>query len=98
MCKHVAAVLYGIGARLDEQPELLFALRRVDHADLVKKAGTAVPLGRRRPSSEKVLGESGLAEIFGIEMAPALPATRRSRTKADGAGKQIDRRRSRRRR
>ena len=31
MCKHVAAVLYGIGARLDYQPELLFTLRRVEH-------------------------------------------------------------------
>ena len=30
MCKHVAAVLYGIGARMDHQPELLFALRKVD--------------------------------------------------------------------
>ncbi|MFM0150661.1 SWIM zinc finger family protein, partial [Paraburkholderia sp. RL18-085-BIA-A] len=29
MCKHIAAVLYGVGARLDQQPELLFALRRV---------------------------------------------------------------------
>ena len=27
MCKHVAAVMYGIGARLDNQPELLFLLR-----------------------------------------------------------------------
>src|SRR5438445_4235637 len=26
MCKHVATVLYGIGARLDQQPELLFRL------------------------------------------------------------------------
>ena len=30
MCKHVAAVLYGVGARLDQQPELLFVLRGVD--------------------------------------------------------------------
>jgi hypothetical protein len=30
MCKHVAAVLYGIGARLDRQPQLLFKLRNVD--------------------------------------------------------------------
>jgi uncharacterized Zn finger protein len=29
MCKHVAAVLYGIGARIDERPELLFLLRSV---------------------------------------------------------------------
>jgi uncharacterized Zn finger protein len=31
MCKHVAAVLYGAGARLDEKPELLFTLRGVKH-------------------------------------------------------------------
>ncbi len=35
MCKHVAAVLYGIGARLDHQPELLFRLRDVDEKDLI---------------------------------------------------------------
>jgi uncharacterized Zn finger protein len=39
MCKHVAAVLYGIGARLDEQPDLLFALRKVDQQDLISQAG-----------------------------------------------------------
>jgi len=39
MCKHVAAVLYGIGARLDLQPELLFSLRRVDAG-----GGTPVPI------------------------------------------------------
>src|SRR5450432_937172 len=38
MCKHVAAVLYGIGARLDEMPDLLFALRKVDHQDLITRA------------------------------------------------------------
>ena len=35
MCKHVAAVLYGVGARLDERPELLFLLRKVDHEELI---------------------------------------------------------------
>ena len=39
MCKHVAAVLYGIGARLDQQPELLFTLRQVDQQDLITQAG-----------------------------------------------------------
>ena len=38
MCKHVAATLYGIGARLDLQPDLLFVLRKVDHLDLVARA------------------------------------------------------------
>ena len=75
MCKHVAAVLYGIGARLDERPELLFALRQVDEKDLIARAGKGLPLAKRRPSAEKVLGADGLAEIFGLEMAtPASDA------------------------
>jgi len=41
MCKHVAAVLYGVGARLDLEPELLFVLRGVNHMDLI--AGAAAP-------------------------------------------------------
>src|ERR1700746_878135 len=39
MCKHVAAVLYGVGARLDQQPELLFRLQQVDHQELIANAG-----------------------------------------------------------
>ena len=35
MCKHVAAVMYGVGARLDNQPELLFLLREIDHLELI---------------------------------------------------------------
>ena len=48
MCKHVAAVLYGVGARLDEQPDLLFTLRNVDQQDLIAKAGTGLPLAGER--------------------------------------------------
>ena len=40
LCKHLAAVLYGVGARLDTQPELLFKLRHVNHLDLVPTTGT----------------------------------------------------------
>src|ERR1700682_1133047 len=47
MCKHVAAVLYGIGARLDHQPELLFRLRAVDEKELIIKAGKAIPLAKQ---------------------------------------------------
>src|SRR5229473_374816 len=39
MCKHVAAVLYGVGARLDQKPELLFVLRGVDENELLASAG-----------------------------------------------------------
>src|SRR2546427_311425 len=44
MCKHVAAVLYGVGARLDERPELLFKLRKGDGNALIARAGKGLPL------------------------------------------------------
>ncbi len=69
MCKHVAAVLYGIGARLDEQPELLFKLRDADEKELITKAGKGLPLARKGPAAKKVLGGGDLAEIFGLELA-----------------------------
>src|SRR6266852_2894834 len=49
MCKHVAAVLYGIGARLDQQPDLLFRLHEVDEKDLIAGAGKAFPLAKKAP-------------------------------------------------
>jgi uncharacterized Zn finger protein len=42
MCKHIAAVLYGVGARLDQQPDLLFRLRQVNAKDLVAQAGSGL--------------------------------------------------------
>jgi uncharacterized Zn finger protein len=69
MCKHVAAVLYGIGARLDEKPELLFKLREVDEKHLIAKAGAGIPLSKKGPGAEKILDDSKLTEVFGIEMA-----------------------------
>ncbi len=69
MCKHVAAVLYGIGARLDEQPELLFKLREVDEKELIARAGKGLPLAKKGPASEKVLDGGDLSELFGLEMA-----------------------------
>ncbi len=62
MCKHVAAVLYGIGARLDEQPDLLFALRKVDQQDLIARAGKGLAQTGKGPKAGKVLGESDLSE------------------------------------
>jgi uncharacterized Zn finger protein len=76
MCKHVAAVLYAIGARLDHQPELLFTLRKVDQQDLITKAGADFSKQRKGPAGAKVLASDDLSEIFGIEMAPATPRKR----------------------
>ncbi len=87
MCKHVAAVLYGVGARLDSEPELLFTLRRVDARNLVARAGAGLPLAKKAPAAGKLLDGAKLDEMFGIEMAElAAPAsgkaaTGRSRTK-----------------
>ena len=79
MCKHVAAVLYGIGARLDESPHLLFTLRKVDEQDLIAKAGKGLPLSNQAPKIGKALKDTELADVFGIEMAeiPA-PITKKS--------------------
>ena len=69
MCKHVAAVLYGIGARLDQQPELLFRLNQVDEKDLIAKAGESLPLAKKGPATAKVLGGGeDLSELFGLDM------------------------------
>src|SRR5712691_4599482 len=76
MCKHVAAVLYGIGARLDHQPELLFTLRKVDQQDLIANAGSDLSKKGKRPAGAKVLASDDLSEMFGIEMAPATAPTR----------------------
>ena len=74
MCKHIAAVLYGIGARFDRQPELLFRLRAVDEAELILNAGEATPLAKLGPAASKLLGGEDLAGIFGLDMAQsAIP-------------------------
>ena len=69
MCKHVAAALYGVGVRLDEKPQLLFVLRDVDENEMLAGAGQDSPLTRAAPGAAKVLDESDVATLFGLEMA-----------------------------
>ncbi len=89
MCKHVAAALYGVGARLDGQPELIFALRGVDARDLVTQAGAGLPKSKHGPGAGKVLDDALLGDVFGIEMADvapqANPMTRRPKSTATRA-------------
>ena len=69
MCKHVAAVLYGVGARLDEKPELLFLLRHVDHTELVSRAGAVEALtAGKGGQAVAVLDSAEVAGVFGIEL------------------------------
>ena len=78
MCKHVAAVLYGVGARLDHAPELLFALRGVDPAELVAdavgRAGT-----KRKPGRGRVLAEDDLSAVFGVDIDTGAAAVKKRR-------------------
>jgi uncharacterized Zn finger protein len=84
MCKHVAATLYAVGARLDESPDLLFVLRGADHLELVTEATESVTSGVSTPldGSATLAGES-LEEVFGIEIEPsALHAARAAVSKS----------------
>jgi uncharacterized Zn finger protein len=80
MCKHVAAVLYGVGARFDAEPELLFKLRHVDHLELISQANfTATPV---RKGKAPAVEAQDLSQLFGIEIE-AVPAVATT-TKASG--------------
>jgi uncharacterized Zn finger protein len=74
MCKHVAAVLYGIGARLDQQPDLLFRLHNVDEKELIASGGAALPQSRKAPAAGKVLDGEDLSALFGLDMAQGTGA------------------------
>ena len=63
MCKHVAAVFYGIGSRLDEQPNLLFLLRGVDADELI-----TTKLMTTMVKTDDLLGDEKLSDIFDIDL------------------------------
>ena len=100
MCKHVAAVLYGVGARLDEQPDLLFRLRDVDPEELIQ-ADMELNVADGDSGSRRRIAEDALGDVFGIDMDPeggegagpapprkaASPAKKKRSAKAAGGGK-----------
>ena len=63
-CKHVAAVLYGVGARLDSAPELFFALRGIDPESIV----AADVVDTLTDGSESELEAADLGDVFGIDI------------------------------
>ncbi len=72
LCKHLASVLYGVGIRLDDQPELLFLLRGVDHEELTEtdlSDSIQQPLANERPR----IATDDLSNVFGIEIGPINP-------------------------
>ncbi len=87
MCKHVAAVLYGVGARLDQQPELLFRLREVNERDLIASAGKSLPRTAKAPAAAKVLGGEDLSKLFGLDIAASEPLQKTAGDKKAPAAK-----------
>lgn len=76
MCKHVAAVLYGIGARLDENPTLFFTLRAVDVHNLISKAiqsKTQNMLSKSGAKSRRILEDADIGAMFGVTVEAMVP-------------------------
>ncbi len=73
LCKHVAATLYGVGARLDQQPELLFLLRHMDPQELILQAAS-VPVARSGLEQGQRLDSPDLGSLFGIELDEVSPS------------------------
>ena len=84
LCKHVAATLYGVGVRLDEEPELLFHLRGVDPADLLTRATAGLVAGPGRAGGRRAIERDRLSAVFGIELDAGAPA--RLKRRAEGIG------------
>lgn len=72
MCKHVAAVLYGIGSRFDKDPLLFFKLRGVDTDRLIgsaiKDRIESMIENATRPSP-RIMDDGDVAAVFGMEIA-----------------------------
>ncbi len=78
MCKHIAAVLYGVGARLDHQPDLLFLLRNVNHEELIT-AELDIQAATSREGKRRRLKEADLSDVFGVDMEEPVKPSRKTR-------------------
>lgn len=77
MCKHVAAVLYGIGTRLDEDPSLFFVLRKMKMDDLITQAvrdKSERLLRQAKKKTGRVIDDADLGDVFGIDLESAVTA------------------------
>ena len=68
MCKHVAAVLYGVAARLDHQPDQLFLLRGANHEELIDVSEAITDVTQKAKGKRQRIDDSALADVFGIEI------------------------------
>lgn len=69
MCKHVAATLYGVGVRLDEQPLLFFELRGIDvgrFIDVTLASKVEEMLANVGMPSARIMDEDDAKGLFGV--------------------------------
>lgn len=69
MCKHVAAALYGVGARLDEDPTLFFLLRGIEtnrFVDVVIANRIETMLSNANKPSSRIIQDANLTDLFGV--------------------------------
>lgn len=69
MCKHVAAVLYGIGNRLDHDPLLFFAMRGIDVSDFIQRSvkdKLSSMLKNADTHSHRIIDDQSVEELFGV--------------------------------
>lgn len=67
LCKHVAAVLYGVGARLDQEPLLFFTLRDIGFEALLKKSAEEKVdslLKNADKKTSRVLDDKVITDLF----------------------------------
>lgn len=86
MCKHVAAVLYGVGARLDDKPELFFVLRGVDAQELIVAASETAAAPLSAVEGAGLEGED-LSALFGVEIEASAPAAQPKKATPAAAAK-----------
>jgi len=89
MCKHVAAVLYGVGVRLDEDPKLFFRLRDAGIDELIKQAVAGKVeklLEKAGRKSGRIIEDKDIASVFGIDMEEQ-PAIVKNKTAKAAAGR-----------
>lgn len=90
LCKHLAAVLYGIGARLDQEPALFFTLRKIDAGELLgADAVSALTEG-----VESEINSENLESVFGVafdEIPESVPAAKPEKVPAAKTGNAVKR-------
>ena len=70
MCKHVAAALYGVGVRLDENPALFFELRGINmekFIDVAVENRVESMLENAKKPSKRIMDDSvDINSLFGV--------------------------------